>query len=83
VLFRSSPSLLLADEPTGNLDSQSSREIMGILDALNRDEGITIILVTHEVDLAAYAAREIVIQDGQIVSDRRTKARSPSRPVEV
>jgi putative ABC transport system ATP-binding protein len=78
-----SPSLLLADEPTGNLDSQSSREIMGILDALNRDEGITIILVTHEVDLAAYAAREIVIQDGQIVSDRRTKARSPSRPVEV
>jgi len=78
-----SPSLLLADEPTGNLDSQSSREIMGILDALNRDEGITIILVTHEVDLAAYAAREIVIQDGQIVSDRRTKAWSPSRPVEV
>jgi putative ABC transport system ATP-binding protein len=78
-----SPSLLLADEPTGNLDSQSSREIMGILDALNRDEGITIILVTHEVDLAAYAAREIVIQDGQIVSDRQTKARSPSRPVEV
>jgi putative ABC transport system ATP-binding protein len=56
---------------------------MGILDALNRDEGITIILVTHEVDLAAYAAREIVIQDGQIVSDRRTKAWSPSRPVEV
>ena len=78
-----SPSLLLADEPTGNLDSQSSREIMGILEALNRDEGITIILVTHEVDVAAYAAREIVIQDGQILSDRRTKAHPPSSQVEV
>jgi len=78
-----SPSLLLADEPTGNLDSQSSREIMGILEALNRDEGITIVLVTHEVDLAAYAAREIMIQDGQIVSDRQTKARLPSTPVEM
>lgn len=78
-----SPSLLLADEPTGNLDSQSSREIMGILEALNRDEGITIVLVTHELDLAAYAAREIMIQDGQIVSDRQTKARPPSTPVEV
>ncbi|HKO30317.1 MAG TPA: ABC transporter ATP-binding protein [Nitrospiraceae bacterium] len=78
-----SPSLLLADEPTGNLDTQSSREIMGILEALNRDEGITIILVTHEMDLATYAAREIVIQDGRIVSDRQTKAQPPSSPVEV
>jgi putative ABC transport system ATP-binding protein len=78
-----SPSLLLADEPTGNLDTQSSREIMGILEALNRDEGITIVLVTHEMDLAAYAAREIMIQDGQVVSDRQTKARPPSTPVEV
>ena len=78
-----SPSLLLADEPTGNLDTQSSQEIMKILETLNRDEGITIILVTHEVDLAAYAAREIVIKDGQIVSDRNTKARSLSSPVEV
>jgi putative ABC transport system ATP-binding protein len=78
-----SPSLLLADEPTGNLDTQSSREIMGILETLNRDEGITIVLVTHEVDLAAYAAREIMIQDGQIVSDRQTKARLPSTPVEM
>ena len=78
-----SPSLLLADEPTGNLDTQSSREIMGILEALNRDEGITIILVTHEVDVAAYAAREIVIKDGQILSDRKTKARPMSSPVEA
>ena len=69
------PALLLADEPTGNLDTQSSREIMSILEGLNR-EGITVILVTHEADVAAYARREIVIQDGQILSDRATKAGS-------
>jgi putative ABC transport system ATP-binding protein len=70
-----SPSLLLADEPTGNLDTESSREIMGILEGLNR-EGMTVILVTHEVDIAAYASREIVIKDGQILSDRATEGRS-------
>jgi putative ABC transport system ATP-binding protein len=78
-----STSLLLADEPTGNLDTQSSQEIMRILETLNRDEGITIILVTHEVDVAAYAARAIVITDGQVLSDRATKARPPSSPVGV
>src|SRR6185295_6575879 len=78
-----SPSLLLADEPTGNLDTQSSQEIMRILETLNRDEGITIILVTHEVDVAAYAAREVVIKDGQVLDDRVTKARPRSSPVEV
>lgn len=67
------PSLLLADEPTGNLDTESSREIMTILDRLNKEEGITIILVTHEPDIAAYAAREIVIKDGQVLTDRHTK----------
>jgi putative ABC transport system ATP-binding protein len=76
------PALLLADEPTGNLDTQSSREIMRILTDLNR-EGITIILVTHETDVAAYAGREIVIKDGQILSDRVTSARAVPRPVEV
>ncbi|MFI5248215.1 MAG: ATP-binding cassette domain-containing protein, partial [Nitrospirales bacterium] len=78
-----SPSLLLADEPTGNLDTQSSHEIMKILETLNRDERITIILVTHELDVAAYAAREIVIKDGQVLSDRVTKARPTSNPVEA
>ncbi len=67
-----SPSLLLADEPTGNLDTESSREIMSILSRLNREDGITIILVTHETEVAACASREIVIRDGAIVSDRRT-----------
>ncbi|MDP3090152.1 MAG: ABC transporter ATP-binding protein [Nitrospira sp.] len=72
------PSLLLADEPTGNLDTESSREIMTILDRLNKEEGITVILVTHEPDIAAYAAREIVIKDGQVLTDRHTKPGHPS-----
>ncbi|MBS0157486.1 MAG: ABC transporter ATP-binding protein [Nitrospira sp.] len=65
------PSILFADEPTGNLDTTSSREIMGILDTLNREDGITIILVTHEPDIAAYASRELTMKDGQIVQDVR------------
>ncbi|MDH5641075.1 MAG: ATP-binding cassette domain-containing protein, partial [Nitrospira sp.] len=69
-----SPSLLLADEPTGNLDTQSSQEIMAILDGLNKEQGITIILVTHETDIAAYAEREVVIKDGCVLTDRRTRS---------
>ena len=65
------PSILFADEPTGNLDTASSREIMDILAALNREDGITIILVTHEPDIATYASRELVMKDGQIVQDIR------------
>ena len=69
-----SPSLLLADEPTGNLDTQSSQEIMAILDGLNKEQGITIILVTHETDIAAYAEREVVIKDGRVLTDRQTRS---------
>ena len=65
------PSILFADEPTGNLDTASSREIMNILEELNRQDGITIILVTHESDIAAYASRELVMKDGQITQDVR------------
>lgn len=65
------PSILFADEPTGNLDTASSREIMNILEELNREDGITIILVTHESDIAAYASRELIMKDGQIVQDVR------------
>ena len=70
----SAPSILLADEPTGNLDTESSREIMTLLQGLNRQDGLTVILVTHETDIAAYAARQIQVSDGQIVSDRSTAA---------
>jgi putative ABC transport system ATP-binding protein len=56
---------------------------MRILETLNRDEGITIILVTHEVDVAAYAAREVVIKDGQVLHDRATKVRPMPSPVEA
>ena len=66
----STPSLLLADEPTGNLDTESSREIMTVLEGLNRDEGITVLVVTHEADIAAYTSREVIIKDGQIITDR-------------
>ena len=58
------PSLILADEPTGNLDSATSNEIMGLFQHLNSDQGITIILVTHEPDIAEHAKRQIVFRDG-------------------
>ena len=66
------PSLLLADEPTGNLDSRTSDEIMRTLQALNREHGLTVVVVTHEPDIAAYADRIITMKDGQIISDERT-----------
>ena len=62
------PSILLADEPTGNLDSRSSEEIMAILQGLNRDEGITVIIVTHEPDIAEHTRRIVSMRDGLIVS---------------
>ena len=71
------PSILFADEPTGNLDTASSREIMDILEHLNREDGITIILVTHEPDIAAYASRELIMKDGQIVQDVRARPICP------
>jgi putative ABC transport system ATP-binding protein len=68
------PSLILADEPTGNLDSRSSGEIMAIFQRLNFEQGITIIFVTHEPDIAAHTRRIIHIRDGQIVSDEPNSA---------
>jgi putative ABC transport system ATP-binding protein len=62
------PALLLADEPTGNLDTQTSIEIMGVFQKLN-DQGITIIMVTHELDIAHYTKRMVVMRDGLVVSD--------------
>ncbi|HLU99723.1 MAG TPA: ABC transporter ATP-binding protein [Acidobacteriota bacterium] len=63
------PSILLADEPTGNLDSSTSVEIMTFLQKLNREKEITLIMVTHEEDIAAYASRLIHMRDGRIVND--------------
>ncbi len=63
------PAVVLADEPTGNLDSQRSHEIMGLLMALNRDHGITVLMVTHEPDMAAYARRMVHFLDGRIARD--------------
>jgi putative ABC transport system ATP-binding protein len=63
------PLVLLADEPTGNLDTQRSREIMDLLARLNAERGLTIVMVTHEADMAAYASRTIRFVDGRIESD--------------
>jgi putative ABC transport system ATP-binding protein len=63
------PPLLLADEPTGNLDTRTSLEVLALLQRLNRDRGITIVLVTHERDIAACASRVVTMRDGRIVSD--------------
>jgi putative ABC transport system ATP-binding protein len=65
------PTILFADEPTGALDSKTSTEIMGLLEALNQDYGLTIILVTHEPDMARYARRTLTIRDGLLAGDRR------------
>jgi putative ABC transport system ATP-binding protein len=65
------PSLILADEPTGNLDTRTSLEIMAILQKLNQDSRITIILVTHEPDIARYAGRHVVFRDGKVIQDER------------
>jgi putative ABC transport system ATP-binding protein len=63
------PTLLVADEPTGNLDTARTHEIMGLLTELNASSGLTIVMVTHEADVAAYAERTITFVDGKIASD--------------
>jgi ABC-type lipoprotein export system ATPase subunit len=63
------PAILLADEPTGNLDSQSSKEIIDILQGLNREEGITVLVVTHEADIAGHTRRVVSMLDGVVVKD--------------
>ncbi len=68
-----SPSIILADEPTGNLDSKSGAEIMRIFQALNDEQGMTIIFVTHEPDIAEHTRRIVRLQDGRIISDSRVK----------
>ena len=78
------PKLLLADEPTGNLDTRTSIEVMGIFQRLNQEHGLTILLVTHERDIAEYGTRIVAFRDGRVRSDepvvsRRTAAVELSR----
>jgi putative ABC transport system ATP-binding protein len=65
------PAILLADEPTGNLDTRTSIEVMGIFQKLNRERGITIIVITHEMDIAEYGTRFIRFRDGKIQMDQK------------
>ena len=74
------PAVLLADEPTGNLDTESSREIMAILADLNRRDGLTILVVTHDSDVAAYTSRELLMKDGQLVGDRHRMSAGIATP---
>ena len=74
------PRVILADEPTGNLDSHTTDEVMALFSDLNRKEGITLVLVTHEPDVAAYARRTIRFHDGIIVEDR---TQTPREPIEI
>jgi putative ABC transport system ATP-binding protein len=67
------PAIILADEPTGNLDTKNSEDVMGIFTRLNEEMGITIILVTHEPDIAEYTDRKVVFKDGLIIHDELTK----------
>ena len=74
------PGLLLADEPTGNLDTRTSHEIMETLTRLNRDQGVTIVVVTHEADIAAYADRVLTMRDGEVISDTRNPKPAKAAP---
>jgi putative ABC transport system ATP-binding protein len=77
------PDVVLADEPTGNLDTQRSHEIMGLLTALNKDHGITVLMVTHEPDMAAFARRMVHFVDGKIAKDVANPHPTTSAPVEL
>jgi putative ABC transport system ATP-binding protein len=70
------PPLLLADEPTGNLDTRTSYEVLALLQELNANNGITIVLVTHEPDIAACASRVVTMRDGKVRSDLASPPRN-------
>ena len=76
------PSVLLADEPTGNLDAASSREIMSVIQDLNRRSGITVVIVTHEQDIAAHASRVVTMLDGRVLDDRRQQPELVPEPAQ-
>jgi len=69
------PAILLADEPTGNLDTRTSIEVMGLFQQLNLQRGITVLLITHEIDIAEYGTRVVSFRDGLVVADRAVTSR--------
>lgn len=69
------PDIILADEPTGNLDSQNTADLMGLFTSLNREKGITIIMVTHEKEVSDYSDRKIVFRDGEIIDDSQVRVK--------
>ena len=73
------PSIVLADEPTGNLDTRTSIEVMEIFQRLNEEHGITVLLITHEHDIAEYGTRVIAFRDGKIVTDAGVQKRRDAR----
>jgi putative ABC transport system ATP-binding protein len=73
------PTILLADEPTGNLDTRTSIEVMGIFQALSRERGITILLITHEMDIAEYGTRVVRFRDGRIQTDSPVQTRRDAK----
>jgi putative ABC transport system ATP-binding protein len=75
------PAIILADEPTGNLDTRSSEEIMELFQGLNRDKGITVVFVTHEPDIAQHTGRIVYIRDGRISRDELVE--HPSNAAEI
>jgi putative ABC transport system ATP-binding protein len=78
-----SPSIILADEPTGNLDSKVGAEIVDIFKRLNEEQGITVVFVTHDIDIATQTQRILRLHDGRIVAEERISSVSPSEEVEV
>ena len=66
------PTLLLADEPTGNLDTRSGAEVMGVLERLNAERGVAVVVVTHDLEVAAMARRRVAVRDGLVESDGST-----------
>ena len=75
--FANSPKILLADEPTGNLDSKNGEHIFELMEQLHRQNNVTLVLVTHDPNLAAQAQRQIILKDGKIVSDESSRAGAP------